>query len=178
MYRLSLVAFVALFIYSCGDAPSPTPKPRAFPKVEYPEKAYQQFEEDYCAFTFEYPKYAEFQQDKTFFDEAAPHECWFYIYFEDFDSRLYFSYAPIKNEADWEDLRGDAFDMADWHNKKASYIDEMLLKKAEGRLAWSVWANVEGAELIRHTKEIYRQVREWVILQPLSYEMIFLDTSP
>ena len=55
---------------------------------------------------------------------------------------------------------------------------EMLLKKAEGRLAWSVWANVEGAELIRHTKEIYRQVREWVILQPLSYEMIFLATSP
>lgn len=129
MYRFSLFVFLVLFLISCGNAPPPTPKPRAFPKVEYPEKAYQQFDEDYCAFTFEYPKYAEVQQDKSFFDEAPPHPCWFDLYFEDFDSRLYFSYAPINSKEEWEDLRSDAFNLADWHNKKASYIDEMLIKK-------------------------------------------------
>lgn len=128
-YRLSFLVFLIFFLGSCGDAPAPTPKPRAFPKVEYPEKAYQQFDEEYCAFTFEYPEYAEVEQDQSFFDEAPPHPCWFDLYFKDFDGRLYCSYAPIENQADWEDLRSDAFNLADWHNKKASYIDELLIQK-------------------------------------------------
>ena len=132
MNRFSLLLFFAFFLSSCGDAPPPTPKPRAFPRVQYPEKAYQQFDKDYCSFTFEYPEYAEVQQDKNFFDEAPPHPCWFDIYFKDFDSRLYLSYAPISSKENWEDLRNDAFNLADWHNKKASYIDEMLIQKENG----------------------------------------------
>lgn len=131
-YALSFLLTVAFLLTSCGDAPAPAPKPRAFPKVEYPEKQYQSFGESYCAFTFEYPVYAEVQQDESFFDEAPPHPCWFDLYFQDFDSRLYFSYAPINSKAEWEELRADAFDLADWHNKKASYIDEMLISKENG----------------------------------------------
>ena len=41
--------------------------------------SYQKFDANYCQFTFEYPKYASIEQDKQFFDEKSPSECWFNI---------------------------------------------------------------------------------------------------
>ena len=115
---------LALFVCTSCDDPIYTPKPRGYPKVVYPEKTYQQFDEDYCAFTFEYPKYANIEQDTSFFDDTPSHSCWFDISIPAFDARLHCSYSPITPETPIDDLRADAFKMTEWHNKKATYIED------------------------------------------------------
>ncbi|RMG83445.1 MAG: hypothetical protein D6714_09710 [Bacteroidetes bacterium] len=106
-----------------------SPKPRGYPRVIYPEKKYQPFDEDYCAFTFEYPQYCVIQQDTAFFDEKPAHPCWFDIYYPDFDSRIYCSYYPITAENSLDKLKTDAFKMSDWHLKKATYKEEIPFRK-------------------------------------------------
>jgi gliding motility-associated lipoprotein GldD len=130
MERLFFVLILCIsLLYACGGDTVGTPKPRAYPKVIYPEKSYQVFEADYCDFSFEYPIYARIQQDTNFFDEAPAHPCWFDLFFPDFDSRLYCTYYPIGTDKSFEELKSDAFELASWHNKKADYIDEIRIEK-------------------------------------------------
>jgi gliding motility-associated lipoprotein GldD len=119
-------------LQSCGNESISSPKPRAYPRVIYPEKAYQPFDKDYCNFTFEYPAYAVVQKDTAFFEEAPTHPCWFDIFYPDFDSRIYFTYYPIGGGKSFEELKTDAFELVDWHNKKANYIDELRIQKDNG----------------------------------------------
>ncbi len=127
IHCLLFIAYCSL-LTACNEA-TPTPKPRAYPRVIYPEKAYQQFDENYCDFTFQYPVYAQIQQDTNFFDEKPAHPCWFDIYMPAFDSRLHVSYYPISGKNTFKNLKADAFEMLDWHNKKANYIDERRIEK-------------------------------------------------
>ncbi|MFN7119335.1 MAG: hypothetical protein ACK4TA_21230 [Saprospiraceae bacterium] len=127
-HLLSLLLLLIITFFACGE-PTPTPKPRAYPRVIYPEKAYQQFDEQYCNFTFQYPTYAEIQQDTNFFEEKPAHPCWFDVYMPAFDSRLHVSYYPISQQNSFKKLKDDAFEMLDWHNKKANYIDERRVEK-------------------------------------------------
>ena len=119
---------VLILCNACQEVPY-NPKPRAYPKVEYPERSYQKFDEGYCSFTFDYPVYTKVLQDTTFFDEKPSHPCWFDIYYPEFDSKIHCSYYPVGVGKDFDDLKNDAFEFVDWHNKKANYIDEMRVQK-------------------------------------------------
>jgi len=134
MNKVIVILFLMplLLLLACGGESVSTPKPRAYPKVEYPDKVYQQFDKDYCNFTFEYPAYTMVQQDTSFFDEAPAHPCWFDIYYPNFDSRVYMTYYPISDAKSFEELKTDAFELADWHNKKANYIDELRIQRDNG----------------------------------------------
>lgn len=129
MLKYILTTLFCLALVQCQEGPVYTPKPRAFPKVTYPEKNYQSFDADYCHFTFEYPAYAQVEQTESFFDEKPIDPCWFDVYVPDFNSRIHFSYYPIGVEKDFETLKTDAFKLADYHNKKANYIDELIIQK-------------------------------------------------
>ena len=122
-----------LWITFCGllgcEEPTYTPKPRGFPRVDFPTKSYQQFDENYCHFVFDYPKYAIVQQDSSFFDEKPADPCWFDIYFPDFDGRVHCSYYPIRSRKDFDKHTDDAFKLAGKHNLKANFIDEMRIQK-------------------------------------------------
>jgi gliding motility-associated lipoprotein GldD len=120
-----------LCLTACGDETPLTPKPRGYPRVVYPEKAYRQFISEDCPFTFEYPVYARIEQDTAFFDERPSHPCWFDVYLPDFDSRIHSSYYDIGGLKSFERLQADAFEMADWHNKRANYIDEIRIDNPE-----------------------------------------------
>lgn len=122
--RFLALFFFLLFLLVACEEPVFTPKPRGYPRVIYPAKEYQPFDENYCDFTFEYPRYAVIQQDTTFFDEKPANPCWFNIFFPLYDSRIHCSYAPITRETPASKLKTDAFKMTDWHNKKATYIEE------------------------------------------------------
>ncbi len=113
-----------------------TPKPRAYPKINFPEQGYQQFDEQYCHFTFEYPSYASIQQDTAFFDEKPVDPCWFDVYIPALNCRWYFSYIPIEKKEKLDSLRRDAFVLADKHLVKAEYKDEIPVKNAD--------RNIEG----------------------------------
>jgi len=126
-YCLLLTAY-CLLSTACSEIPS-SPKPRAYPRVSYPEKTYQSFDKNYCPFTFEYPTYAQIQQDTNPLNEKPTDPCWFDIYIPEFDSRIYCSYYAITPSKTLAQLKKDAMDMVDWHNKKANYIEEMRIRK-------------------------------------------------
>lgn len=132
MKYLNCLLFVGfLFMTSCED-PIFTPKPRGFPKIDFPAKAYQSFTEGYCGFTFDYPTYALIQQDTLFFDQKPVHPCWFDLLIPSLDAKIHCSYYPISAENSFDDLLTDAFEMANKHNLKANYIDEMRIQKENG----------------------------------------------
>ena len=144
---LLLMGFAFFFAFgfmlqSCNDEPVITPKPRGFPKVVYPEKSYQSFEEGYCDFTFEYPKYAKIEKANSFFDESPKHECWFDISIPHFNAKIYCTYSPIDKKETGEKLIADAFALAHEHNKKAKYIEEIKIDTKNG--VKGIAFNLEG----------------------------------
>lgn len=119
------------FLWSaCQEAVVYTPKPRGFPKIEYPERSYQKMNADFCSFSFEYPTYASIEQDTAFFGDKPVSPCWFDVLMPAFDAKLHCSYYPVGD--DFEKLRNDAFDLANKHNIKADFIDELPIQKANG----------------------------------------------
>jgi len=128
-FSLLLLLFASLLCFcSCEDNTVFTPKPRAFPRVIYPERAYEQFDESYCDFSFTFPSYANVQQDTLFFDEKPGHPCWFDLNYPDFNARLYCTYYPIDKNNTFEKLREDTYRMADKHIVKANAINEIPIK--------------------------------------------------
>lgn len=116
----------------CEDHSISTPKPRAYPKITYPERAYQDFDNDFCKFTFKYPVYAEANRDTLFFDKIQKNQCWFDLDIEQFAAKLHCTYYPVGVEKTFEELRADAFTMAQKHNVKAAYIQEQPLDNGKG----------------------------------------------
>lgn len=124
---LVLMLLSTLTFWAC-ETPIYTPKPRAYPKVEYPNRTYQKFNEDYCAFSFEHSDYMKVVQDEQYFDGKTKNACWFDLHMEAFDSRLHCTYYPIESQGDFEKLLVDAFDLAGKHNLRADYIDEIPIE--------------------------------------------------
>ena len=131
-FRLYLFFFILLFLFACDSEINYTPKPRAYPKIEFPKKAYQSFEEDYCHFTFEYPQYASIEQDTLFFNEKPADPCWFDIFVKDFDCRIHCTYYPINAKNSFEKLNSDAFKMSREHVAKAEFVDPEPVKTTSG----------------------------------------------
>jgi gliding motility-associated lipoprotein GldD len=120
---------VMVFLPACGNGDPDNPKPRIFPRVDYPERAYTGFEMEACPFVFEYPTYADIDKDKRFFGEDPIHPCWFDIVFEHFDARLYMSYYPIESRADYDKFVTDAYKIANQINKRSDFMDEFVVSR-------------------------------------------------
>ena len=115
---------------ACGGATSQTPKPRAFPRVEFPVAAgATAFRLEVCPFTFDYPSYVDVEQDTLFFDDRPEHPCWFDLVTPALDGRVYVSYYPISSPADFEQYRDDAYELVGKHNVVATYIDEQPIER-------------------------------------------------
>lgn len=137
-----ILLLLLIFLFQACEDEIYSPKPRGFPKVEFPEKTYVPFTVDYCRFTFEQPVYSVVQQDTLFFDEKPVHPCWFDLYIPDFDARVHCSYYPIDEKNTFDKLTSDAFTMANKHNLKANYIDDLVIKKPDG--TGGIVFNLEG----------------------------------
>lgn len=127
---LSLAAFAfLLLIYSCNS--EYTAKPRGYFQIEFPEKAYQSFNQPGYPYTFEYPVYARVTKDTSFFDvEADPY--WLNIDVPQFGARIYVSYKDIGRNK-FDSLVDDAFEMAyKQHTYKASGIEPVEFKTPAG----------------------------------------------
>jgi gliding motility-associated lipoprotein GldD len=124
MIRILLYATgVILFVAACSEA-APKPRPRAYPRIEYPEKSYQDFAAKDCPFTFRFPAYAEIK------DKDKP--CWFDIYMPAFEARIHCSYLPVHSRAEHDELVKDAFTIADKINARANYMEQAPIHNAQG----------------------------------------------
>ncbi|TVR77468.1 MAG: hypothetical protein EA409_11685 [Saprospirales bacterium] len=128
---LPLVFLIAAtaFMVSCGSEVVDNPKPRIFPRVDFPERGYQHFKLDACPFVFEFPEYAYIDVNKTFFGEQPVHPCWFDVVIPHFDARIYMSYFPIHSRADFDKFISDAYKIANQINQRSDYMDEFVVNR-------------------------------------------------
>ncbi len=122
MTRIILSIVLLCVITSCREE-TRTPKPRAYPRVEYPEKKYVDFAAD-CPFVFQLPSHAEISNK----EEA----CWFDISMPLFKAKIHCSYLPVKNREEFEDLVLDAFEIAERINARANFMEESLVQNEYG----------------------------------------------
>lgn len=127
-----IILTVLLGFIACKEETPTIPKPRAFPKVVYPERAYQTFNAPYCNMSFEYPVYAIIQQDTLFFKEKPENPCWFNLIIPRFNCYLYCTYSDIPNTKKFEKLTNDAFNLAYKHDQRANYIDDAKFTTKNG----------------------------------------------
>ena len=115
--------FLMLLLTGCQREPG-TPKPRAYPRIEYPQRSYLNYAAEGCPFTFEYPAYAEINDKKD-------HACWFDLYMPEFRARLHCSYLRVKNRKEFDDLVHDAFTIADKINERANFMEQTPVRNAQ-----------------------------------------------
>lgn len=99
----------------------PTPKPRGYFKVEFPEKQYQTFDVDSFPFSFDYPVYAQITRDSNLMKEAE-NPYWINVYIPSMDATIYLSYKEINRNQTLEQLVNESFVMSEKHGVKADYI--------------------------------------------------------
>ncbi len=134
---------VVIFLAACSGGATPSPKPRGYPRVDFPERNYVRFDSSFCDFVFEYPDYMEVEPDTDFFGEAPAHPCWFNLYYPGFDSRVHMSYYPVGEEKSLSTLVNDAFELVDWHKKRANYIEEIRIERP-GQRVYGFAFEIEG----------------------------------
>lgn len=120
MFRVLAVLLIITIGFGCKDNP-PVPRPKGYPRVDFPEKAYQNYDGAGCPYSFEYPVYGEVVVDSLFFDEVK--DCWIDIYFAGFDATIHFTYENITDSAKIMKLVMDAHDLTYKHARKADYIE-------------------------------------------------------
>ena len=130
--RIVLFSLVILLMFSCANEQINTPKPRMFPRIIYPEKAYDPFILNVCNFTFDKPAYAKVKSGIEFFGEKPEHPCWFDLQLDEFNGSIHFSYNQINDSNSLDKLVSDAFRIVEQHNTKAEYREEVLIKNREG----------------------------------------------
>lgn len=116
MNKYGLLLLASLF--ALGACKNYTPKPKAYPRIEYPDKAYEWISTD-CPFTFEIPAYSKLLPYPL---EDKP--CWYNLSYTPFNATLHTSYVSFKSQSDLDSLAEDAYKLAFKHISKADEIIE------------------------------------------------------
>jgi gliding motility-associated lipoprotein GldD len=127
---------ISILISSCGSDYSP--KPRAYFKIDLPEKNYQNYSSD-CLFSFEFPVYASVIPDKN--KDAKP--CWMDVYYPQFNGRVHLSYQSFSTRKQFDSLVEDARTFAFKHTVKATAIDEAMISYPEKRV-YGIYYSIDG----------------------------------
>lgn len=98
-----------------------TPRPKAYPRVNFPPKKYQWYQDDICPFTFRFPVYAQVSYDTIFFDTIPEDPCWVNLYIPDLQATWHLTLKSL-NKYPLEYLIQQSFTLAYQHSEKAEYI--------------------------------------------------------
>jgi len=122
MFRLGTISIIifSVFFIACNDEAIPLPKPRIYPKVVYPDKAFEDLNVNTCPFTLSKPVYFKFKKDSLRLIEEKRFTCWFDLHCAELNSYIHLSYIPIDKSSPFDELVQDAFELANKHNVKAS----------------------------------------------------------
>ncbi len=124
---IPLIMFATiLFIMGCSE-PSYTPKPKGYPRIVFPERSYQVYNNEVCPIYFEYPTYAEVLQDTIYFNEEPEYPCWLNVNFTPFNATLHLSYKDLKDYK-LEELLEDMHKLTYKHSSKADYIEDQKIE--------------------------------------------------
>jgi len=125
-------------IFMFGACREPlSPKPRAYFRIDFPEKKYELFRSD-CNFSFEYPLYGEVSS--TELRTAEP--CWYNIVFENYKATIYLTYKPLNSNnlsSHVEDIRRIVYK----HSIKADDIIETRINIPEQKV-YGLFYDIKG----------------------------------
>ena len=130
--RVVISIVVLIICQSCGQEQVATPKPRQYPRVNYPVGEWNQFSEALCPFVLDIPSYNTVVLNDMRKDRDQDHPCWFDIVNKDLGAIIHCSYYEIGAVNTFDKLREDAYTMASKHNIKASYRDEIQIETKQG----------------------------------------------
>lgn len=132
-----------LSLVACSEEAT-VPKPRAYPKIEYPQKVtYSAFDTNFCAFTFEQPSYMTISQDTTSNNKNKKNLCWFNLEAPVFNATIHFTYEPVKNRDEVYHFFDDAYRMASLHDKKADFNNDYNFSNPAAKV-YGVLFDIEG----------------------------------
>jgi len=122
-----LISFLFLFFSCIEEDEVFTPKPKAFMRIDFPEKKYVKYDST-CPFSFDIPKYAAIT-----FDQNANHEpCWFNVSYLPFHAQLHVSYKSLNNNL--RNMVEDSRELAIKHQIKASGLDQIEIKRDSAKV--------------------------------------------
>jgi gliding motility-associated lipoprotein GldD len=130
VYGLLFFVGGAVAFSSCNN--EYTPKPKAYPRVVFPERKYQEFNPADCPYKFEAPTYAQVVNDTDFFGKTPVQPCWMDIQLPAFNGTVNLTYKEIHSKEDFEKLLEDAHNLSYKHTKKADYINEVHIQNQYG----------------------------------------------
>jgi gliding motility-associated lipoprotein GldD len=127
-----VLLFTMILIFAGCEETVYTPKPKAYFRIDLPEKKYKKFDPQDCPYSFEYPAYAQVNRDTSFFDSKAEDPCWLNISFASLGGMIHVSYKPITATQSLYKLSEDAHKLTFKHTVRADYIDEQYINTANG----------------------------------------------
>ncbi|NRF41670.1 gliding motility lipoprotein GldD [Pedobacter foliorum] len=130
--------FMLIMLLSACTGNNYSPKPRGFFNIEMPKKVYKTFNNG-CAFSFDYPVYAEMVKDNS--KDTRP--CWYNLSFPQFNGRLHLTYYDVSSKKEYEGLVEDARTFAFKHTVKANSIDQKLINFPDKKV-YGVYYAIEG----------------------------------
>lgn len=117
-FCLVLIAWLALIV---GCSPDYTPKPRAYFRIDLPEKQYERLAGDY-PYHFDYPVYGRINPYKGKWKDTDTADYWINLEIPQFRSRLHLTYKTVHNNL--RALIEDAHTYAFKHSVKADAINQ------------------------------------------------------
>ena len=133
LYILSIIPFFVLI----GCSEPPTPKPRAYFRIDFPEKEYQTFSAPGYPYKFSYPVYGEVNKDRSRGSEPY----WVNVDFPPFKARIHISYKSAVGRLD--SLIEDSRYLAFKHALKADAISEQIFSNEEKKV-YGILYNMKG----------------------------------
>lgn len=134
-YLVFIIPILILLIFT-GCKKKYTPKPRAYFRIDLPEKKYQTYESD-CPYTFQYPVYASIINDQSKITE----KCWVNMDFNKIGGRIHISYKEVNNNI--TQLLEDSRNLAYKHSIKADAIHEQVFIKPDKKV-YGILYEIEG----------------------------------
>jgi gliding motility-associated lipoprotein GldD len=109
----------AVLVLLPGCKPDFTPKPRAYYRIELPEKEFVALSGDY-PYSFDYPLYGKINSYQGRWTDSDTSDYWINLEFPQFRSRVHLTYKPVRNNL--ANLIEDAHSYAYKHSVKADAI--------------------------------------------------------
>lgn len=129
--KLQLFLWIGLAAAVAGCSAEYTPKPKGYNRIDLPEAAYQQLQEDH-PYTFEFSKYAKIRPDSS--KIAQPH--WINIIYPTLGANVQLTYVAVNNRPKtFYSLVEDARKLTAKHQVKAYAIEETEIKTPQGDVA-------------------------------------------
>lgn len=125
-----LTAIVPL-LFSCSSGADYVPKPKGYPRIDFPAKKYIVFDTAVAPYTFEMPVYASMEKDTL--SNYTPDPTWFNMVFKPYNATLHITYYKFGNWVLFDSLVYDTRKLVQKHMQKADDIIEEPFRDSENK---------------------------------------------